>query len=84
MPGPSKGPNAAVAAVLNGERTAAGLTYEELAARTGLSKRTLMRLLSTLERDIDVNVLAAIAEAFNLTPAQTMARAEEWQRRQGA
>lgn len=83
-PRPRDGINAAVAATLNGERVAAGLTFDELAARTGISKRTLMRLLSTVERDIDVNVLAAIADVFGLTPAQTIARAEEWQRRQGA
>lgn len=82
--GPGDGMNAAVAAVLRGERESAHITYEELGKRTGISPRTLKRLMSSVERDIDVNVLASLGEAFNMTPAQVMERAEEWQRRQGA
>lgn len=74
------GLNAAVAATLNGERTAAGLTHDDLAELSGVNKRTLMRLLKA-QRDIDVNVMAALAAVFNLTPAELLAKAEDWQRR---
>lgn len=67
--------------MLNGERAAAKLSFDELATRTGISRRTLMRLLSSVERDIDINVLAAIAQVFNMTPAEAVARGEEWQLR---
>jgi transcriptional regulator with XRE-family HTH domain len=75
------GLNAAVAATLNGERVAAGLTFDQLATRVGVSKRQLMRLLSSAERDIDVNVLAALAVAFGMKSSDVMTLAEERMRR---
>lgn len=74
---PSKGLNAALAATLNGERAAAGMTFEELGAATGISKRTLMRILSTTERHIGVSQVAVIAEQFGLSAAQVFAMAED-------
>lgn len=75
---PTKGLNAAVAAVLNGERAAQGMTFDDLAQHSGLSKSTLLRLLgSNLEkrRDIDVAQLAAIAFALALDPTDVFADA---------
>lgn len=68
---PTKGLNAAVAAVLNGERAAQGMTFDDLARTSGLSKSTLLRLLgSNLEkrRDIDVAQLYSLAVALGMTP----------------
>lgn len=76
------GLNAALAATLNGERVRAGLTFAELAKRSGISERTLMRLLSTVERDIDVRVLAILADIFHTSPSALLADAEDWMSRQ--
>lgn len=73
----SCGLNGAVAAVLNGERAAAGITFEQLGADVGLSKRTVLRLLSTMERDIDVDVLAAMAARFSMTPVEVIEAAQK-------
>ena len=75
---PSTGLNAAVAAVLNGERTRAKMTFDALATISGLSKRTVMRQLSTLERHIDVTDLAIYAAIFNMTPGEVVAEAQKW------
>jgi transcriptional regulator with XRE-family HTH domain len=74
---PGKGLNAAVAATLNAERVAAGLTFEGLADLVGISKRTLMRQLSTTERHIDVADLADLAAVFRLTSSDVLRMAEE-------
>lgn len=74
---PGKGLNAALAATLNGERVASGMTFEELASKTGISKRTLLRQLSTTERHIDISHVAVIAGAFDLSVVEVLARAEE-------
>jgi hypothetical protein len=79
---PARGLNAAVAAVLNGERTRAKMTFDALATTSGLSKRTVMRQLSTLERHIDVTDLAIYAAIFNMTPDEVVVEAQEWMRRQ--
>jgi transcriptional regulator with XRE-family HTH domain len=73
---PSKGLNAALAATLNGERVASGLTFDELAVATGISKRQLMRLLSTMERHLEISVVATIAAEFGLSVADVLAAAE--------
>jgi hypothetical protein len=75
------GLNAAVAAVLEGERAAADLNYPTLGQRCGLSARTLMRKLSTHEADLDINEVAAIGEVFHLAPSEVVARGEEYQLR---
>lgn len=73
---PAKGLNAALAATLNGERVASGMTFDELAAATGISKRTLLRQLSTMERHIDISHVATIAAAFDLSVVDVMLAAE--------
>lgn len=80
---PSKGLNAAVAAVLNGERVAAGMTFDQLADVSGISKQQLMRLLSTTKRHIDVEVLALLAGIFHSTSAQIVSAAQERLERPG-
>jgi transcriptional regulator with XRE-family HTH domain len=74
---PAQGLNAAVAAVLNGERVAAGMTFDELATVSGVSKQQLMRLLSTTKRHIDVEVLELLAASFGTTSARVVASAQE-------
>lgn len=74
---PSRGLNAAVAATLNGERSAAGKSFQDLADMIGVSKRTMLRQLSTKERHIGTNELDAMAAAFGLTADQVIAMARE-------
>lgn len=69
---PGKGLNAALAATLKGELAASGMTFDQLAAVTGISKRTLLRQLSTKERHIPINHVAVIAAAFGLTAVEVM------------
>jgi len=78
---PAKGINAALAATLNGERVAAGMTFDQLAAATGISKRTLLRQLSSMERHIGIADAANIAEQFNLSLGEALAMAERRMRR---
>lgn len=73
---PSKGLNAALAATLNGERVAAGMTFDVLADATGISKRTLLRQLSTTERALNVADVHTIAAQFHLTVSEVFAMAE--------
>lgn len=75
--------NSALAAILNGERVRAGLTFDSLAMASGISKRTLMRLLSTNERDIDVRVLEILAAVFHTSASKLVSDAEEWRHRGG-
>ena len=74
---PSTGLNAALAATLNGERVASGMTFDELATETGISKRTLLRQLSTTERHIDIDDAARIASAFGLSVVDVLTTATE-------
>lgn len=80
---PSKGLNAALAATLKGELAASGMTFDQLAAKTGISKRTLLRQLSSMERHIDISHAAVMAEQFGLTLAQVLVMAEERMERRG-
>lgn len=66
--------NAAVAAQIRAERAAAGLTLDQLAEKSGIPKRTLIRLINA-ERAIDVAHLAAVAEVFDLSLAELLDRA---------
>lgn len=68
--------NLAMAATLRGERAKKGWTQEDLAARSGLNLSTLKRILKG-ERDINVNQIAALAEAFGVSPAKLVADATE-------
>lgn len=74
---PSEGLNAAVARTLNGERAASKVSFDKLAETTGISKRTLLRLLSTMERDLDVSVIDRIARALGLTVLDVFTMAEQ-------
>lgn len=74
---PAKGLNAALAATLKGELAASGMTFDKLAEETGISKRTLLRKLSTMERTLDIDEAAAIAAVFGLTLGKAMIAAEE-------
>lgn len=80
---PALGLNAAVAAVLEGERAAAGWTLRELADASGVSYRTLQRLLKSRDRHIDIAVLGQLAEAFHVQPEAIIATARERQARFG-
>lgn len=80
---PAQGLNAAVAAELNGERVSAGMTFDQLADVSGISKQQLMRLLSTKRRHIDVEVLALLAGVFHTSSAQIVAAAQERMTRPG-
>lgn len=73
---PSVGINAAVAAELRAERGAQKITVEALAQRSGVPKRTLLRLLNA-ERGIAVEPLTAIAGALNVPVSLVVSRAEE-------
>lgn len=73
---PSKELNAALADTLKGELAASGMTFDQLAAKTAISKRTLLRLLSTKERALKVDYIVAIASAFNLTAGEVFLAAE--------
>lgn len=71
----SRGWNAAVAAQVRAERAAKGWTLDSLAAKSGVPKRTLIRLVKT-ERAFDVAQLAAIAEALDITMSEFLSRAD--------
>lgn len=73
----SEGLNGAVARTLNGERAAAKVSYDELAKRSGVSKRTLLRVLSTMERDLDLPVIEKVARALGLTTLDVFTLAEQ-------
>jgi transcriptional regulator with XRE-family HTH domain len=78
---PAASLNSALAATLNGERVRANLTFDALASQSGISTRTLMRLLSTNERDIDVRVLEILAGVFRTKASRLVLDAEEFQHR---
>lgn len=67
----------AIAATLNGERAASGLTYDDLAEKAGIPKRSLMRYISpSANRDIPFGVLAKLSRALNISYAELFRRVE--------
>jgi transcriptional regulator with XRE-family HTH domain len=64
---PSQGLNAAVAARLQAERAALGLTVEQLARLSDVPYASLRRYLKA-ERDIDVATLGALCEVLRISP----------------
>lgn len=64
---PSAGMNGAVAAVLRGERSATGLTLEELSGKTDIPVVSLQRYLKG-KRHLDVDVVWNIAVALEMEP----------------
>ena len=71
------GLNAAIAATLNGERVALGLTFDDLADKSGISARSLKRYLSSTDRDIKVDVLARVAQAMDISVDEVIRRADQ-------
>ncbi|MGO5193210.1 helix-turn-helix domain-containing protein [Bifidobacterium boum] len=72
---PSRGLNALVAATVRAERAARRITVSRPAEMSGMSKRTLVRLLNG-ERGFDVAQLDAVAVALGLTSVDIVTRAE--------
>jgi transcriptional regulator with XRE-family HTH domain len=72
---PAEGLNAALAATLRAERGATSMTVDQLAAKSGIPKRTLLRLLQA-ERHINTDHLYALAVAFELEPADLIQMAQ--------
>lgn len=73
---PDQGLNAAVSAVLRGERAASGLTIEQLAAKASLSTPTVQRLLSN-RRGLTIDYLERLCGALDLSPVHVLALAVE-------
>ena len=67
--------NEAVAKAISAERTIAGLTVRQLAEKSGIPERSLMRVLQA-ERDIKVNQIDLIAEVLKLYPHEILEHAE--------
>ena len=66
----------AVAQQLRAERGAAGLTYKDIAERTGLAEQSVMRYF-TEKREINTSVLGALCDALGVTPQDLLRRAVE-------
>ena len=64
-----------LAAAFRAERAAQNLTYEELEYRSGVAKRTLIRLLNG-ERVIKADQMIAIADAYEIPLSDLIAQAE--------
>ncbi|MDK7904840.1 helix-turn-helix domain-containing protein [Winkia sp. UMB0889B] len=73
--GPKTGFNSYVAAELRAERSAKKMTYDQLAARSGVNRRTMARLLQA-QRGIDTAHLASLCEALDVDVASLIERAE--------
>lgn len=81
IPGPGEGLNAAVAAVLRGERASADLTINQLASKADLTAISVRRYLKA-QRHIDVAVLNALAQALGTNMQAIVAAAEARMKRQ--
>jgi len=66
--------NQALAAEINGERAAQGLTQRQLAAKSGVNYHTLLNVLDG-SRDINVTQIVKLAAAFDLDPSELVERA---------
>lgn len=79
VPGPREGLNAAVAAQIRAEAAAANLTDKALAEKADVNYASLRRWLGKDKenvRAIDVSVLAALADALDMTAAEIVSRAQ--------
>jgi transcriptional regulator with XRE-family HTH domain len=72
--------NEATAKAISAERSAAGLTIKELAEKSGVPERTLIRLLKD-ERDIKVDQIYRLTEVFGIYPHELMESAERFMQR---
>lgn len=73
--------NEAMAKSISAERAAAGLTIKELAEKSTINERTLLRLLKS-ERNINVRHVALLAEVFDLKPHELVKQAEIYMQRE--
>lgn len=71
----NKGLNGAIAGELRAERSRQRITYDQLAERTGIGRRTLIRIING-ERAINMATLEAICEAFAVPPSAVIAAAQ--------
>jgi transcriptional regulator with XRE-family HTH domain len=72
--------NEATAKAISAERSAAGLTIKELAEKSGVPERTLIRILKD-ERDIKVDQLWRLSEVFAILPHELLENAERYMER---
>lgn len=73
--------NEATAKALQAARAVSGLTFEELAEKSGVSTPTIYRMLGA-KRDIKVPQLYALATAMGVTVVDIMQDAERIQARE--
>lgn len=73
---PSKGTNGAIAAELRAERSAVRISFDALAERTGISKRTLLRIFNG-QRAATMNYLETICDEMGVPMSVVMRRAEK-------
>ena len=71
----AKGLNGAIAGELRAERGRQRVTFDALADRTDISRRTLIRLLNG-ERAINMATLESISEALGVVPSEIIRAAE--------
>jgi len=67
--------NQATAKALHAARAASGITYDELAKKTGMNVQAIYRLFGA-KGEIKVSQLAALGKAMGLTPSQIMEDAQ--------
>lgn len=72
---PARGLNGAIAAELRAERAAMKITFDDVAERSGLSKRTVLRLFNA-ERAVTMAYLEAVCEAMGVQMSHITERAE--------
>ena len=66
----------AIAEELQVARVRAGLTRDELAARSGVSRASVFRI-ENAERDVKMEQLWALAEALNVEPVDILQAAQD-------
>jgi transcriptional regulator with XRE-family HTH domain len=67
--------NAATAAALRAERAASGITFEEIVAKTGMTKSTVIRTFKG-DRTITADDLFILGPILGKTPTELLAQAE--------
>lgn len=67
--------NQATAKALHAARAVSGLTYDELAKKTGMNVQAIYRVFGA-KGEIKVTQLASLAKAMDLTPYQIMEDAQ--------
>lgn len=67
--------NQATAKALHAARAVNGITYDELAKKTGMNVQAIYRLFGA-KGEIKVSQLAALGKAMGLTPSQIMEDAQ--------